>query len=113
MSIFQFRITAFHVKDIQYKSTSIFKWGNRFTANQWNVPVTNVTSVPWDKGTSVVFMGKTPVLLCTEAWYVHVYVAAETNGALVRQKGRSQHVYKSAHSAISSDHSTEATVIDS
>ncbi len=57
---------------------------------------------------------KTPVLLCAEAWFVHVCVAAQTNGALVHQKGRSWHVYKSARSAISSEiHSTEATVIDS
>ncbi len=30
-------------------------------------------------------MGKTPVLLCTEAWFVHVCVAAQTNGALAHQ----------------------------
>ncbi len=30
-------------------------------------------------------MVKTPVLLCTEAWFVHVCVAAQTNGALAHQ----------------------------
>ncbi len=45
-------------------------------------------------------MGKTPVLLCTEAWFVHVCVAAQTNGALACQKGQSRPLYKSAQSTI-------------
>ncbi len=56
-------------------------------------------------------MGKSPVLLCTEAWFVHVCVAAQTNDALAHQKGQSRHVYKSARSAISSDHSPSVTRI--
>lgn len=50
--------------------------------------------------TLYLFMGKIPVLLCIEAWCVHICVAAQTNGALVHQKGLSRPVYKLACYAI-------------
>ncbi len=53
--------------------------------------------------------GQTPVYSVTEAWIINVCVAAQTNGARARQKGRSQMLQESAQRAISSESSPSAT----
>ncbi len=70
-----------------------------------NCPAPRIENVP-NRDTTVWYRTEPWIL-----WTVTPLVAAQTNGALACQKGRSRCVYKSARSAISSDHSPSATRI--